>query len=211
MATNYRNSAGTDFDDIFDPYVEGTKPADTGFRTSDGVDLAGRYAPLSYGSKAPNVNYRTSDGTDVTNLWAAKGTASYAGPRVPGFADNYSLARVGSGTSLTSTVTLTIKSDGTWAVTGNVAGLEGSPASGNWHSNPAAGVGAGCRVRFNGGTWQTLDANRSVSVSATAKNPSVPNDSQTVDYLVEIQNLDGTSSVSDSTQLAAYASLNNAS
>lgn len=77
MATNYRNSAGTDFDDVFDPYVQGTVPPNTAYRTSDGVDLAGRYAPLSYGSKAPDVNYRTSDGTDVTNLWAAKGTAIY--------------------------------------------------------------------------------------------------------------------------------------
>lgn len=77
MATNFRNSAGTDFDDLFDPYVTGTVPPNTAFRTSNGVDLAGRYAPISFGSKGPDVGFRTSAGTDVSNLWAAYGTAHY--------------------------------------------------------------------------------------------------------------------------------------
>lgn len=78
MATIFRHYVdGTDFDDMFDPYVQGTKPANTGFRTADGVDLANRYAPIAYGSKRADVGYRTSAGVDVSNLWAAKGTAVY--------------------------------------------------------------------------------------------------------------------------------------
>lgn len=79
MPAGFRNAAGVDFDDVFDPYVEGTKPANCGLRTSDGFDLVNRYAPISYGSKAPDVGFRTSGGVDVSNLWAAKGTAVYQG------------------------------------------------------------------------------------------------------------------------------------
>jgi len=75
MPSGYR-SGGVDFDDLFDPYVQGTKPAATGRRVS-GVDLIHRYAPIAYGAKRADVGHR-ANGVDVSNLWAAKGTASYA-------------------------------------------------------------------------------------------------------------------------------------
>lgn len=68
-------SGGTDFDDLFDPYVEGQKPALTGYVT-DGQDLRDRYAPIEYGSKRADVGFKAG-GQDVSNLWAAKGTAVY--------------------------------------------------------------------------------------------------------------------------------------
>jgi len=77
MPAGYRNSAGVDFDELFDPYEQGEKPAPTGYRTSDGADLCERYAPLAYGSKGPDVGYRNSAGLDLSNLWAARGTAQY--------------------------------------------------------------------------------------------------------------------------------------
>lgn len=80
MSTGFRNASGTDFDDVFDPYVQGTKPAATGYRTSDGVDLNQRYAPLAFGSAAAAQGYRISSGSDVNTLWAAKGTANYSLP-----------------------------------------------------------------------------------------------------------------------------------
>lgn len=81
MATIFRHiTDGTDFDDLFDPYVMGTKPANTGFRTADGVDLAHRYAPIEFGTKRADVGYRITSGADVSNLWAAKGTSAYALP-----------------------------------------------------------------------------------------------------------------------------------
>lgn len=79
MATGFRKGT-TDFDDIFDPYVEGTKPANTGYVVSGYGDLANRYAPLSYGTKAANVGYSKPGVGDLSNLWAAKGTASYGLP-----------------------------------------------------------------------------------------------------------------------------------
>ena len=83
MATNFRDSSGTDFDDLFDPYVLGIVPPNTAFRTSDGVDLAGRYAPLAFGAKRADVNYRTSAGTDLSNLWARKDSAKYLRAKTP--------------------------------------------------------------------------------------------------------------------------------
>jgi hypothetical protein len=74
MPSGYRKD-GVDFDNIFDPYLQGTKPANTGMRV-DGVDLVERYAPIVFGTKAPDVGYRVN-GVDVSNLWAAIGTAVY--------------------------------------------------------------------------------------------------------------------------------------
>ena len=74
MGTGFRSS-GADFDDLFDPFVQGTKPAPTGYRVA-GVDLNQRYAPIMYGSKRADVGYRVG-GVDVSALWAAKGTAKY--------------------------------------------------------------------------------------------------------------------------------------
>lgn len=137
MATNYRDSSGTDFDDLFDPYVQGSVPANTAFRTSDGTDLAGRYAPLSYGSKRADVNYRTSDGTDVSNLWAAKGTAAYV--QAPPFGA-YSCDSGGTHNTYVS-FTLKLYTDGTWSIVlaatpggvgGNGGFTDGSPLSGKW-------------------------------------------------------------------------------
>ena len=73
-------SAGVDFDLLFDPYVQGTKPANTGYTITSYGDLANRYAPLVYGTKRANVGYGAPGVSDVTNLWAAYGTATYSLP-----------------------------------------------------------------------------------------------------------------------------------
>ena len=184
MATNYRNSAGTDFDDVFDPYVQGTVPANTAFRTSDGVDLAGRYAPLSYGSKAPDVNYRTSAGTDVTNLWAAKGTASYA-PPTPGFGGDYSAAaQAPSSTSgnTSAELMLVIDANGSWRVeqtlTNAVSGsgtttlregtwLRGGGAAGDYQGYFVTSGGDGGVVSNSAPSWASLGTTQTVSLRAT--------------------------------------------
>lgn len=126
MTTGYRNSAGVDFDGLFDPYVQGTKPGATGYRTSDGIDLNQRFAPITFGSKGPNVNYRLSSGADVSTLWAAFGTASYGLP-IQGvrYAQNTIIAHSSSGfASLTFSANAS-----TWAVTGAGSGSL-SPAAG---------------------------------------------------------------------------------
>lgn len=74
MPSGYR-SGGVDFDNLFDPYVQGAKSIATGRRAA-GVDLNQRYAHISFGTKRANVGYRVG-GVDVSNLWAAKGTAIY--------------------------------------------------------------------------------------------------------------------------------------
>lgn len=131
MASGFRNSAGVDFDSLFDPYQQGTAPAATGFRTSDGVDLAGRYAPIAFGTKGPDVGYRTSAGTDLSNLWAAAGTATYPLP-ING-ASFIGRASGLNSPNMDANVTLSINADGTYQVTcvGNTPDTTAG-ASGTW-------------------------------------------------------------------------------
>lgn len=182
MATNYRNSAGVDFDDLFDPYVQGTIPSSTNYRTSDGVDLAGRYAPLSYGSKAPDVNYRTSAGTDVTNLWAAKGTAQYS---LPFHGQTYSAdatAPTGATGTTSATVTLSINSDGTWQITRSISGsatgngttvlgsgtwLPSGASAGNYEVQFAGSGSGGTTVTNGASSYSALSSTRSIQLNAS--------------------------------------------
>jgi len=150
MATNLRNSAGVEFDDLFDLYVEGPKPANTGFRTSDGVDLRERYAPIAFGSKGPNVNYRDSAGIDLSNKWAAKGTAVYK----LGFdSKRYNIPGVtGSPGNSRAAIRLVVNADGTWQVQRNTnfaASTWSTVDSGTWlPSGVAAGSYSGQFVHF---------------------------------------------------------------
>ncbi|QJB21919.1 hypothetical protein XccvBFoX3_gp19 [Xanthomonas phage FoX3] len=82
MAAGYR-SAGVDFDNLFDPYVQGAKPSNTGIRVG-GVDIANRYAPVAFGTRRANIGYRNSAGVDIAGLFAAKGTATYPVTPPPG-------------------------------------------------------------------------------------------------------------------------------
>jgi hypothetical protein len=118
MTTGFRNSANVDFDDLFDPYVQGTKPAATGFQTSDGVDLRERYAPIAFGSKGPNVGYQTNAGVDVSNLWAAAGTAVY----FPSALLAQSISA--SGLARTATLTIAVRTNGNVVVNANGTSLE---------------------------------------------------------------------------------------
>lgn len=198
---------GVDFDDIFDPYVEGSKPAATGL-TYGGSDLVNRYAPISYGTKAANVGF-TAGGSDVSNLWAAKGTAVYAKPLLSGFGDEY-LMSSGQDHDSTCSITLTLKTDGTWEVTKTgIGSIGGVPLTGTWYAPAGAGVGSGCEVRFdvNGvvGAWQALSADRSVSASATATYPAAPYVEQSLSVVVNVRRTNGTGLVSETVVLTATA------
>jgi hypothetical protein len=129
MPSLFRDASSTDFDDLFDPYVQGSIPGNTGSRTSDGTDLAGRYAPLAFGTKRADVNVRNSAGIDLSNLWAAKGTASYSlAFNAHGYNDHNQALTNATGTT-TAMLTLTIANDGTWRITSRTgAVLE----SGTW-------------------------------------------------------------------------------
>lgn len=175
MTTGFRNSAGTDFDSLFDPYVQGTKPANTGLRTSDGADLVNRYAPISFGTKGADVGFRTGGGQDVSNLWAAKGTATYP----LGFNGGVYSREANRGSA---GVSLTMKSDGTWSISTGT----GTPTSGTWLNfggavsdytvqcdmvgfSSGSVPGGGTASYSNGApTQQALSTNRTFSCTATA-------------------------------------------
>lgn len=112
MPSGYRN--GLDFDDLFDPYVEGPYAQDTGRRVQ-GVDLSQRYAHIQYGSKRADVGYRVG-GVDVSNLWAAKGTATYVLPFHGKRFSEHNQAATNSAGSASARIVLNINADGTYEV-----------------------------------------------------------------------------------------------
>ena len=117
MAVGYRDINNVDFDDLFDPYVQGAIPANTGFRDINNVDLAGRYAPLSYGSKRADVGFRLANGLDVSNLWAAKGTATY---RLPIHGEFYRYSNsIPPGQNGSCAITFNIGDDGLYRIVYN--------------------------------------------------------------------------------------------
>lgn len=77
MTENIKIAAGTDLDGVFDPYVQGTKPALTNIKNSTGEDLRDRYAPISYGTAAAATGIKISTGADINTLFAKIGTAVY--------------------------------------------------------------------------------------------------------------------------------------
>jgi len=166
MPSGYR-SGGVDFDDLFDPYVQGTKPAATGRRVS-GVDLIHRYAPIAYGTKRADVGNRVN-GVDVSNLWAAKGTASYANADV--VPDLYAY-QVNSSAPVVATVSFYFNRDGS---------CSSSPqASSAWFSPVGGTPGDAYDIRFTqqggsaGGsfsgtlnTWMQINQSRGCSLTVT--------------------------------------------
>lgn len=168
MASGYRIASGVDLDDVFDPYVEGSKPGNTGYRTADGVDLANRYAPLTYGTQAAATGYRIASGADVNTLWAKKGTAGYllSDPGFPAVIQDTITGTSGS-------VYLTLLRDGTWSTS------EGW--TGKWYGTPQPTIGDGYEVlaTVTGGgpgsvtndasTWVSLSSARTVRLDVPTR------------------------------------------
>ncbi|WNL46546.1 hypothetical protein RKE25_02600 [Dyella sp. BiH032] len=75
MASGYRNGAGVDTDDLYDPDVVGDGPVATGFLRADGTTL--RYASAMYGTPGDAIGFRDQAGADNGPKWAKKGTANY--------------------------------------------------------------------------------------------------------------------------------------
>lgn len=112
----------------------------------------------------------------------------------PGWAgDTYDSADFQLGVPASAVATFTVTKDGTWSSTANT-GSE----SGNWHSAPAADIGAGYEIRytvtstFGTGTvvneasaWIALSANRTFSLTVSRSTNGTTLATRTV--LVEIR------------------------
>lgn len=167
MTVGYRNSGGVDFDSLFDPYVQGTPPANTGYRAAGGADLAGRYAPIAFGTKGPDVGYRTAGGVDLSNLWAAFGTAVYFPTNITANAASF------TGLARSASIGIAIKTNGTIVV--SPVGVSGTTGGGTYNYVPTAG-GASAPYDFrvrgtvvgvrNSGTTATLTGKGGVNYSA---------------------------------------------
>ncbi|HEV2681721.1 MAG TPA: hypothetical protein VGV14_14545 [Rhodanobacter sp.] len=182
MAFSYRNAAGLNPEDVYDPDVIGDGPdaaiSGIGYRNAAGVLL--RFAALKYGSAAANHGYRLADGRDFSALWAKKGTASY-NDAVLGTFGPYN-ARSSSSHDTGASFTLVFKTDGTFAVT--MTSLQGSsksgtPTSGGWHKAPAAGVGNGYEIQF----IATMSINNGYVDSSSDTYPAYPSYTATTGWL----------------------------
>ncbi|HGM6067442.1 TPA: hypothetical protein ACKP39_004329 [Stenotrophomonas maltophilia] len=151
MASGYR-SGGTDFDDLFDPYVEGPLAQDSGRRVG-GTDLSRRYAHIQYGSKRADVGHRIG-GMDVSNLWAARGSASY---RLPFHGQGYSAgnsAKTNSSGSASASISIDMLSDGNYSIRRSITGGGNNSnsvlASGRWL--PGGASASDYDVQFSSGS-----------------------------------------------------------
>lgn len=76
----YPTVNGVPLDQIFDPYVSGTKAAITGYTVmiaGVATDLRDLFAPIYLGSSAAPTKYKVNN-ADLNTIFAAKGTAQYA-------------------------------------------------------------------------------------------------------------------------------------
>ena len=123
MTSGYRNSAGVDADDLFDPDVQGDGYAATFLRRSDGTPL--KFASASYGTPGDVFGFRDASGVDVGPKWAKKGTAQYALP-INGQTFNADRTTRGG-----ASLDLNMNSDGTYSVV-RTTDAASTLASGNW-------------------------------------------------------------------------------
>ncbi|MGN6655721.1 MAG: hypothetical protein ACTHJ9_10320 [Rhodanobacter sp.] len=167
-------SNNVDLDDLFDPDIVGDGPASAGVK-SGGVPL--KYAAIKYGTKRANVGILNA-GSDVSNLWAAKGTASYALPINGQTFARKGQALTGQEGTITGTVQFTARADGTYAVTTSASpGSPSTPASGTWQTQ--GGAASDYQVQFTlsagstSGTGSTANTAPAYTSLATAQSASV--------------------------------------
>lgn len=174
MVTGYR-SGGIDFDDLFDPYVQGDRSPLSGRRVS-GVDLNQRFAPILYGTKRADVGYRTG-GVDLSNFWAAKGTASYG---LPFNGQSYtadSEAPTNAQGNASAGIQLVLLTNGNYTInrTGNFTSSPAQLSSGRWLPNgqtvgqyevmmTAENVGA-ASINSNANSFSGFNVDRAISAT----------------------------------------------
>lgn len=119
-------------DQIFDPYISGTKAPLTNYTVKIGgvdTDLRDIFAPLYLGTTAPITNYRVKD-ADLNTFFAKKGTARYALPIDGSTFNAQSFGTVSS--AMDAHVLLSINASGSYSVTSVGNGVASPAASGTW-------------------------------------------------------------------------------
>lgn len=170
MATGFRNRAGADWEDLFEPEVGGNGVGDPKFRRSNGSII--RFAKRSLGTAVANVEAGRTDGQgDAATLWAKKGSVAYLNTNTNGTLTFQGLdvgvwcSGVTYADRLTAKFTMYVYSDGRWALyamssnykndnvwqygvgssSPRTADNSSTPflvSSGTWAKNVGAGVGA---------------------------------------------------------------------
>lgn len=207
MPSGYRSS-GVDFDDLFDPYVEGPMAQSSGRRIGN-TDLSRRYAHIQYGSKRADVGHRIN-GMDLSNLWAARSTASY---RLPFHGQSYTSgngAKSNSTGSVTAEVRISLLPDGNFTIHCNSYGGGNDSfdqvAAGRWipsGANPheyevqfTAGDARPASFSTNASLFSPLADSRSATVSISVPAASLSSERATVEVSVHLRRSGGPAQVS---------------
>jgi len=182
---------GVPLDQIFDPYVSGTKAPLTGYTVRIGgvdVDLRDLFAPIYLGTSAAPTNYKVNN-ADLNTIFAKKGTAQYA---LPINGQSYVASGQRGGTYLT----FNMKADGTYSIDRFQANSGGAYtlATGTWLPSGdsaslytcmfalqtiSAGAFGGTNSTTNGAPAQSaLTSDRSCQVTSTAANTGQTADQQ---------------------------------
>lgn len=193
---------GVDFDELFDADVMGDGPAAGGFRRQEGSPL--RYAHLRYGQKRADVGYRI-DGQDLSNLWAAKGTATYALPINGQSYSAHNQSRSNATGSAAATVTFVLESAGTYRVlattTGGGNNTGDTLASGSWLPSgasageydvqfEAANIGA-ASISNGAPSYASCVSSRTVAVSVSVPAASVDSKNAVVTLVIRLRRSNG--------------------
>ena len=174
-------SGSANFDDLFDPYIQGGQAPACGFSTPDGRDLSARYAPLSVGQKRADVGFSGVQGYDVSNLWAARGTATYSLPFNGIRFSAHAAAKTNSSGSATASIQIVLASDGNYTITSSIVGggLGSNTVVDQGRWLPTGASAAGYQVQFaadglgsanfsaSAGGFTSLTSSQSGSVSVS--------------------------------------------
>lgn len=186
-------TGGVDLDDVFDPYLSGTKPAVTGY-TVGGQDLADRYQPIGAATPAADTGYTTA-GVDLSQLFAPLG----AGGGVDATPDWDGVTRTNFSYGLSENsarLRLNFAPNGSVGIfasdfTGGTWSMESSGFDGSWFLPEQAGAGDDYEIRFtdtaeqpggdivNGAIdWASLATGRDYTLTVTKSTATGPIDAR---------------------------------
>lgn len=127
-------SVGIDLDDIFSPKGTATAAA-TGIKVAN-VDINQRYLALSQGVSIPTTGIKVAN-ADLNTIFGRVGALIIPfGSYSANSSDTHDAG---------ATFSLTLSNNGTWTIALSAlhgGSTSGSPLSGNWVSNPGAGIGS---------------------------------------------------------------------
>jgi hypothetical protein len=140
MTVGFRNAAGQDADDIYDPDVKADGGPAIGFRNVSGQNI--HYANSKYGQPGGALGCGGSGVADYGPTWSKAGTAVYAhviaNPNWPVMSSSYVMT---GALQYQATTSIEFDTDGTLSVLNSNSGTGGTPRTAQWFDPVTSGIG----------------------------------------------------------------------